>query len=249
MADLSRFVALVTGGSRGIGAATAQALAQRGASVALSFVGAREQALAVVGQCEVQGAQAVALQCDLTQPGAAFDLCERARLALGPPSILVCNAGHSLHALAEDTSTSELGALLQVHVHAPYDCARAVIPEMRRYGFGRIVFVSSVWGLVGAAHESAYATAKGALIALTRSLAKEYEHSPVTVNCIAPGAIETAMIAHLSPAERRELCARIPLQRIGSPREVATAIAFLCDPASASFTGQVLSVAGGLELV
>jgi 3-oxoacyl-[acyl-carrier protein] reductase len=249
MRGFSGRVALVPGGSRGIGAATAAALARRGADVALTFVRAREEALAVVLQCESFGVHAVALQSDLSQPDAADELCDRVRVALGPPSILVYSAGHSLHALAEDTSASELADLLQVHVHSPFRIARAVAPAMRRYGFGRIVFVSSVWGLVGAANESGYATAKGALVALTRSLAKEYADTPVTVNCVAPGATESGMIAHLSARERDELSARIPLQRFGTADEVAAGICFLCHPASAAFTGQVLAISGGLELV
>ena len=238
--------ALVTGGSRGIGAAAALALARRGADVCVHFHQAQASARQTVAACEAFGARAVALQADLTRPDDIANLATTTHAALGPVSILVNNAGVAHTALAIDTSDDMFDRLLALHVKAPFTLSRQMLPHMIRARRGCIVNVSSIWGLTGAAGEVAYSAAKGGLIALTKALAKEMGPSGIRVNAVAPGAIETDMLRDLADGDKESLCQMTPLGRLGTPEDVARVIAFLASPDAAFITGQVVSPNGGL---
>lgn len=240
--------ALVTGASRGIGAAVARTLARRGADVVVHFHVEQDAALAVADACMALGAHAVALAADLRQPAAAARLVETAAAALGPPVILVQGAGIAHRAALLDTPDDALDALLALHVKAPYASARQAIPHMLRAGFGRILHIGSIWGSEGAAGESAYSAAKGALHAMTRAMAKELGPSGITVNAVAPGAIETDMLNELDEDETQALVARTPMHRLGKAVEVAELVAFLAGPGGSYITGQVIGQNGGLAL-
>lgn len=239
-------VAIVTGASGGIGQAIARELAAGGADIVLHYNSGKGEALQVAEDCRRLGVRTQTVQADLADPEQAAGIVTAAT-ALGSPQILVNNAGISHTALYVDTSLEAFEHVLRVNLVAPHLCIQSVLPHMLRQGYGRIVNVASVWGMVGGANEAAYSASKGGLIALSKALAKELGPSGVTVNVVAPGAIETAMLHDLSSADRDELTDRVPVGRIGSPTDVATAVAYLVSPAAGYVTGQVLSPNGGWQ--
>lgn len=239
-------VAIVTGGGRGIGRATALTLAAQGAAVVVNY---REQAGAaedVVERIRTADGRAVAVQADVANPEAAADLVQIALHHWGRADILVNNAGVALYRLLIDTSPDEWDRVMAVHLRGAFNCTRTVLPHMIGAGGGRIINVTSVWGQVGAANEVAYSTAKAGLIGFTRSLAKEVGRAGITVNAVAPGVIETDMLNGLSSEERRELAEATVVGRLGNPDDVAQVIAYLASPAGAFVTGQVIGADGGM---
>lgn len=165
--------------------------------------------------------------------------------ALGEPDILVNNAGIAAQRLFTDVTAAEWDEMMAVHVRGAFLCCRAVLPHMIRQKWGRIINIASMWGQVGASCEVPYSTAKAALIGLTKALAKEEGPSGVTVNCIAPGAVDTDMMAGFSAQDREALCEETPLCRLGTPQDIAAAAAFLASEQAGFVTGQVLGVNGG----
>src|SRR5690606_26418860 len=168
-------------------------------------------------------------------PAAAQALAAAAMSRWGRIDILVNNAGVAMYRLLLDTTVEEWDAVMAVHLRGAFNCTKAVLPHMIRAGRGRIINLSSVWGQLGAANEVAYSTAKAGLIGFTRALAREVGRAGITVNAVAPGAIETDMLAGLSPEERAELAEAIPLNRLGTPEEVASVVVFLASPQAAYF--------------
>lgn len=225
----------------------ALALASQGADVAVgcSVAGsaAEETAAAIVAG----GGRAVVVAADLREPGAATDLVEQTTAALGPPSILVNNAGITRDGLAVRMSDEDWEAVLEVDLGAAFRLCRAVLRGMLRQRWGRIVNVSSVSGLRGNPGQANYCAAKAGLIGLTRALAKEVGSRGITVNAVAPGFIATDMTAALPAELRQRALALVPAARLGEPEEVAAAVAFLASPSAAYVNGHVLVVDGGLE--
>ncbi|ACX51451.1 short-chain dehydrogenase/reductase SDR [Ammonifex degensii KC4] len=239
-------VALVTGASRGIGAAVALALAQSGAAVAVNFCRSAAQAEEVARRCREWGVKAQAFRADVTDPEEVRRLFAAVSAELGPVSILVNNAGMGLRRLLVDTSDEEWEKLLRVNLSGPFYCCREALPFMIRQRWGRIINIASVWGITGASCEAAYAATKGGLIALTKSLAREVGSAGITVNALAPGPIETDLLREeLAPEELAALAEAIPSGRLGRPEEVAAACVFLASPAAAFINGQVLGLDGG----
>lgn len=226
--------ALITGGSRGIGAATVRAFV--GAGYTVSFFYEKNEAAA---QALADETGAVPIRCDVADTQAVAKAVE----ALPPVDVLVNNAGISHVGLISQISPAEWDRLFAVNVKGIYNTVRAVLPAMLQKKAGAIVNVSSMWGQAGASCEAAYSATKGAVIALTQALARELGPSGVRVNAVSPGVIDTEMNANLSPEDRAALAAETPLERVGTPEEVAKAILYL---AEASFvTGQNLPVNGG----
>jgi len=239
--------ALVTGASRGIGRATAIALARAGASVAVGYSAHPDGAEAVVAALRAEhGATAVALGADLADPHAAAGLVEQTVQALGGIDIVVNNAGITRDNLAMRLTDDDWNAVLAVDLTAAFHICRAVLRPMLRQRFGRIVNVSSVSGVIGNASQANYSAAKAGLIGLTKSLAREVASRDITVNAVAPGFIETEMTTTLGEAVQASAIAAIPKGRMGTAAEVAAAIAFLVLPESGYITGHVLHVDGGL---
>jgi 3-oxoacyl-[acyl-carrier protein] reductase len=246
--DLAGQVAVVTGGSRGIGRATALALGQAGAAVVVGYRARADAAQHVVAEILAAGGRAFSYKVDVTEPSQCEDLVGAALQAYGRLDILVNNAGTSLDGLLIDTTIDQWEAQMAVHLRGMFGCSRAALKPMAAQGYGRIVNVSSVWGITGAANEVAYSTAKAGQIGFTKALAQEVASWGITVNAVAPGAVDTDMLADLTGPERAEWIAQTPVGRLGTPEEIATVICFLARPGAGFITGQVWSPNGGVQV-
>ncbi|MCX7750557.1 MAG: SDR family oxidoreductase [Candidatus Bipolaricaulota bacterium] len=240
--------ALVTGGSRGIGAAAAVRLAAQGHDVALSYRTQRTAAEEVAAAIQRLGARAVLLQADLADPDQARDLVHKAAEALGALHILVNNAGYVQRLPWEELSLEDWERMLRVGLTAAFVCARHAVPYMREAGYGRIVNVSSLRALTGAAHGVHYASAKAGLLGLTKSLALALAPYGITVNAVCPGFVATDINREALETRGEEIRAQIPLGRVASPEEVASVVAFLCSEEAGYITGETVSVNGGLRM-
>lgn len=241
-------IALVTGGSRGIGAAVACALAQSGHDIALTCQHRLDEAEHVAGQCRAYGVRALALRADAGCEAAVKQAMDQINETLGTVSILVNNAGITKDTLMLRMSLDQFNQVIQTNLTGAFLMSRAVLPGMVRARWGRIIQISSVAGLYGNAGQVNYAAAKAGLIGLTRSLSKEVASRNITVNAVAPGLIETDMTRQLSDAQREAARSRIALGRFGSSEDIAGAVRFLVSDDAAYITGQVLEVSGGLSL-
>jgi len=243
---LSGRTALVTGASRGIGRATAVALATAGADVALAYGTGIKEVERVSSEVREHGARAVVLAANLSDATAAAGLVERTVTELGALDIVVNNAGIARDGLAVRLRNRDWADVIAVDLTAVFYICRAALRPMLRKRFGRIVNVSSVSGVMGNAGQVNYSAAKAGLIGLTKSLAREVATRDITVNGVAPGFIETEMTASLAEPARQAAVAAVPMQRMGTAEEVAAAIAFLVSPGASYITGHVLHVDGGL---
>ena len=236
---------LVTGGSRGIGAEIVRHLRRLGASVAFTYFGSPEKARLLADECG-----AFALYGDVSSDADTDRVAEEAKACLGGPvDTLVLNAGISTSGLLTDLSLDEWNRLFSVNVTGAFLYAKKMIPDMVRAKFGRIVTVSSIWGMVGASCEVAYSASKAALLGFTKALAKELGPSGITVNAVAPGVIDTDMMAGYGEEDRRSLVDQTPLCRLGSPSDVAAAVSYFLSDEASFLTGQVLSPGGGIVIV
>lgn len=244
--DLQGKVCLITGASRGIGAAIARSAAQRGAAVAVNYFHSEKQAVHEVESIRRMGARAIAVGADVSSPAGVDNLFLQVEQELGPVDLLVNNAGRSLQKLVTHTSDHEWDETINVNLKGPFLCCRRALPHMIRQHYGRIVNIASIWGVAGASCESIYAASKGGLALFTRSLAKEVGPSGITVNAIAPGPVDTDMLrGELSDQECQELAREIPLGRLGCPDEVASLCVYLLGESASYITGQVIAVDGG----
>ena len=244
MFDLSGQNALVTGASGGIGGAIARALHRQGAAVALA--GTREAALAALaGEL---GERAHPLVADLADPAVADRLARDAEAALGQIDILVNNAGITRDNLALRLQDEDWQAVIEVNLSAAFRLTRAALRGMVRRRHGRIISIASVVGVAGNAGQANYAAAKAGLIGMTKSIAAETATRGVTVNCIAPGMITTAMTDKLGDEQRARIAAAIPMGRFGSGQDVAAAAVFLASAEAGYVTGQTLHVNGGMVM-
>jgi 3-oxoacyl-[acyl-carrier protein] reductase len=242
-------IALVTGGSRGIGRAIALLLAERGAKVALNYNRNLEEANAVAAAIESKGGQALVVQGDVSIAAEAQSLVEQTIKAFGRIDILVNNAGITRDTLMMRMSETDWDAVLDTNLKGAYLCAKAVLRPMLKSKGGRIINISSVSGQAGSGGQANYSAAKAGLIGFTKALAREVGSRGITVNAVAPGFIETDMTNALSAEFKQKIQDQIPLERFGKPEDVAEAVAFLASDAANYITGQVLAVNGGMVMM
>ena len=245
MFDLTDKNALVTGASGGIGGAIAHALHAAGARVGLS--GTRAGALdALAGEL---GDGAFAVPADLSSANGAKTLVKDAEAALGGIDILVNNAGLTRDQLAVRMSDEDWQMVLDVNLTAAFRLSRGCLRRMMKKRWGRIVSVTSIVGISGNPGQANYAASKAALIGMSKSLAQEVASRNITVNCVAPGFIDTPMTEGLSDEQKQDLTARIPAGRLGEPADVAGACVFLASDEASYVTGQTLHVNGGMAMI
>lgn len=240
--------ALVTGGSRGIGAAAAVKLAAQGCDVALSYRTQRTAAEEVAAAIQRLGSRALILQADLADLEQARDLVHEAAEGLGGLHILVNNAGYVQRVPWEELSLEDWERMLTVGLTAAFVCSRHAVPYMREGKFGRIVNVSSLRALTGSAHGIHYAAAKAGLLGLTKSLALAVAPFGITVNAVCPGFVATEINQEALAARGDEIRAQIPLGRVATADEIAAVIAFLCSEEASYITGETVSANGGIRM-
>jgi len=244
----SRLHALITGGSRGIGAATAKAFARAGYAVTIFYNKNIKLADDLVDSLRKEEHEAIAISVDIKDFGAVRRAVQKANLQFGAVDVLISNAGIASQKLFTDVSPEEFKNMMDTHVTGLFNITQAVLPGMISRKTGSIITVSSVWGITGASCEVPYSTAKAAIIGFTRALAKETGPSGITVNCVAPGVIDTDMNSDLTKEDISDLCSQTPLGRMGTPDEIAGVILFLASEKASFITGQVISPNGGLVI-
>ena len=246
--NLSGKTALVTGASRGIGRAIALDLAARGASVVVNYNVSEEAAQDVVKTITDAGGKAVAIKADVSKFDEADTLIKASIEALGKLDILVNNAGTTRDMLLMQMKEDDWDHVLQADLKSVFNCCKAATRPMIRQRSGRIVNITSVVGLAGQAGQANYAAAKAGMVGFSKSLAKELGSRNITVNCVAPGFIPTALTNVLSDAQKQAITTATPLNRFGTPEEIAYAVSFLVSDLAAFITGVVLTVDGGLVM-
>jgi 2-hydroxycyclohexanecarboxyl-CoA dehydrogenase len=240
-------VAIVTGGASGIGQATARRLAEEGAAVVIADVNG-EGADGVARSISEGGGRAIALQVDVTDAPGVRAMTEQAITAFGKIDILVSNAGWDRAGPFADTDEELWDRVIAINYRGHLATCHAALPYMRERGGGRIVTVASDAGRVGSSGEVVYSGAKGAVIAFTKGLAREVARYGINVNCVAPGLVDTPLLAGMPEKLIAAIVRSIPLRRTGVPEEIAAAICFFASDDAAYITGQTLSVNGGLNM-
>jgi 3-oxoacyl-[acyl-carrier protein] reductase len=247
--DLSGKVAIVTGSARGIGRAIALKLAEVGTDIVVNDIAAAADSLeSVATEIRALNRQVLAVTADVSSRDDVNRLVDAAAKTFGHIDIMVNNAGVTRDQLIMRMTDEEWDTVLNIDLKSAFLCTRAVLRHMLRQRSGRIVSIASVVGIIGNAGQANYASAKAGVIAFTRSVAKEVGSRGITANAVAPGFIETRMTEKLDDKQRQALLQHIPLGSIGTPRDVAEAVAFLASEEAKYITGQVLSVDGGMAL-
>ena len=245
---MARRLALVTGGSRGVGRAIALALGKNGCDVAVNYNASAEAAEALCGELAALGVRASAFRADVSDRTQVEALFKAVEAGMGPVEILVNNAGITRDNLLMRMKPEEWDAVLAANLSSAFYCTQSAIRGMAKARWGRIVSIASVVGLVGNAGQANYSASKAGLIGFSRSVAREYATRGVTVNVVAPGFIGTDMTGVLKEQVKEAILGQIPLGRMGSPEDVARAVAFFASEESSYVTGQVLAVDGGMTM-
>lgn len=241
-------VVLITGASRGIGAACAKAFARAGYDVAVNYCRSEEKANRVVEEIKALGVRAFAVGADVSDSAKVKRMFEQIRETLGQVDILVNNAGVAHVGLLTDMTDDAWNTLINTDLSGVFYCCREALPDMIRAHSGAIVNIASMWGEVGASCEAAYSAAKAGVIGLTKALAKEVGPAGVRVNAVSPGVVMTDMMAGFSADDVSALQEETPLQTLGTPEDIADAVLFLASEKAKFITGQVLAVNGGMVI-
>lgn len=243
---MERKTVLITGASGGIGAETAGCFARAGYAVAVHYYKGEQAAAQLVKELADAGHEAIAVYGDVRDARSVSLMVDNVLDKFCQLDNLICNAGVAWQGLLGDMTSEEWHELFAVNVDGVFHCCKAVIPHFVHRKAGKILTVSSMWGQVGGSCEVAYSASKAAVIGLTKALAKELGPSGITVNCVAPGVIDTPMNGHLTPEALESLREETPLGRIGTSRDVAESLLFLASSAGDFLTGQVIAPNGGL---
>lgn len=235
--------ALITGGSRGIGAQIVRCLCSRGWQVAFTYHASSDAADTLARETG-----ALPLCCDARSEEETDRMAQIFSRRFSHLDALICNAGTAYTGLLQDMTMNAWDDLFALHVRGAFLATRAFLPGMISRQSGSILYISSMWGQVGASCEVAYSACKAALIGMTKALAKEVGPSGIRVNCLAPGVIETDMLSGYSQEDLQALREETPLMRLGTPEDIARAACFLCGGESAFITGQILGVNGGFVI-
>ncbi len=246
--DLSAKIAVVTGSGRGIGREIALRLAEAGADVVVNDFGAPEPADETVEMIKKLQRKSLVAMGDVSQSSDVNRIIDMTVAAFGKIDILVNNAGVTRDQLLIRMSDDDWDKVLTVDLKSVFLCTRAALRHMIRQRSGRVISISSIVGIIGNAGQANYASAKAGIIGFTKAIAKEVASRNITVNAIAPGFIDTAMTQQLSEERRQEMASKIPAGVLGTPRDVAEAVAFFASNEARYITGQVLTVDGGISL-
>ena len=240
-------VALITGGSRGIGRVVALNLAKEGYNITFCYTSNKAAALETVAEIEKTGVKALAVKADVSNESDVNALVQAARDAFGPIEVLVNNAGITRDGLLLRMSEKDISDVLDTNLKGAFFCTKAVLKDMMKSRYGKIINITSIVGVTGNAGQSNYAASKAGLIGFTKSVAKEYGSKGICVNAVAPGFIETEMTEKLPEEVKNTYLERISLKRFGTPEDVANVVSFLAGHKSDYFTGQVIEVTGGMQ--
>jgi 3-oxoacyl-[acyl-carrier protein] reductase len=236
---------LITGASRGIGASIAERFASVGMNVVIQYLQSHEGANAVARTCIGYGAKALTVKADVRSKEQIVKMKEKLEQHDLVPDIIVNNAGISHYGLLADVTEEEWDHVMNVNLKGAFLTTQVFMPHLVSQRYGRIINVSSIWGISGASCEVVYSTAKGGMNAFTKALAKELAPSGITVNAVAPGAVQTHMMDGFDSEEKSAIENEIPVGRLGSPSEIASLVYFLALPESSYITGQIISPNGG----
>ncbi|WNS44852.1 elongation factor P 5-aminopentanone reductase [Paenibacillus sp. MMS20-IR301] len=242
---LNEMTVLITGGSGGIGGAIAERFATVGMNIVIHYMNSHEAANDVARRCMALGAKVMTVAADMKDRSQLLRMAERLESSGMMPDILVNNAGKAHYGMLADVTEEEWDEIMAVNLKGTFLCSQIFMPYMISQRYGRIINVSSVWGISGASCEVAYSASKGGVNAFTKALAKELAPSKVTVNAVAPGAVHTAMLNNLQADELKMLEEEIPAGRLASPEDISSLVYFLALPESGYITGQVISPNGG----
>ena len=236
---------LITGSARGIGAATAALFADSGYNVVINYNTSEADAAALCTSLREKGCSVIAVKADVSKESDVEYLFAKAEEAFGGVDVLVNNAGIAQQKLFTDISTDDYDRMFDCNVRSVFNCCQKALPYMIHNKYGRIINISSMWGIVGASCEVHYSASKAAVIGMTKALAREVAPSGITVNCIAPGVIDTPMNKGFDEDTMQCLKEETPVGRIGTAEEIAHTVLFFADESNSFITGQVLGVDGG----
>jgi len=246
--QLQNKIALVTGGTRGIGKAIVVALAEAGANVAFTYRSSKESADAIAADLQAKGKRAVGYQSDASDFNQANEIVQKVIQEFGRIDILVNNAGITKDGLLMRMSESDWDAVITTNLKSVFSFTKAACRQMMSQQAGKIINISSIVGITGNAGQANYASSKAGVIGFTKSIAKELASRNIQANVVAPGFIETDMTGKLNEKQKEAILAMIPLKRIAKPEEVAGVVRFLASPDADYITGQVLCVDGGMVM-
>lgn len=239
---------LITGASRGIGAACAAAFGKAGYDVAVNYNRSKDKAETVAAELRQFGVRSCAVCADVSDSAQVKAMFDAVRLELGAVDVLVNNAGIAMYGLLTDMSDSDWDRMISSDLSSVFYCCREALPDMIRSHAGAIINIASMWGEVGASCEAAYSAAKAGVIGLTKALAKEVGPSGIRVNAVSPGVVITDMMSGFTEDDISALRADIPLGTLGKPEDIARAVLYLASDEASYITGQVLSVNGGMVI-
>ena len=239
---------VITGASRGIGRECARLFAQKGYNVVINYNNSEEKAKSLCDELNSQGLSAVAVKADVSNSSQAKELIDKTIETFGSVDVLVNNAGIGEQRLITDVTDEIWDKMIGVNLNGVFYCTRQALPHMINKKSGRIINISSIWGICGASCEVHYSAAKAGVIGFTKALAKEVGLSGITVNCVAPGVIETEMNKTLSEDDLAVLCDETPVGRLGTVTDIANMVLFLAEDTGSFITGQVISPNGGFVI-